>query len=62
MCSRDAERNLLMNQAVINFGPLDGQVDRVTGYLVTVTFAELHVSLKRNTLGKKKTQLSTLGQ
>ena len=54
MCSRDAERNLLMNQAVINFGPLDGQVDRVIGYLVTVTFAALHVSLKRNTLGKKK--------
>lgn len=52
-----------MNQDVISFGPLNGQVDCVTGYLVTDMFVTLLIFfLKRNLVEGKKPHLSMLDQ
>lgn len=46
-----------MNQDVISFGPLAGQVGCVTGYLVTAIFVTLLFFPKKKFIGKKNPTL-----
>lgn len=56
------ERNICeINDDVIRFGPLHGQVDCVTGYLVIAVFIMLHIFSEKMFTRKKK-YLSILGQ